>query len=183
MKNWYIKPVLIGILGGVLLLLINLIVLYGSFTISDLGEQGGKDTVVNPLATPTPTPTRDDTGFLLVLIFVNYILAPVIVAATGVLSVWSAPVDRSTPSGLLLISAIPGAISMLVFTLVIWLYSLTGFGAPQGPGFTWFWLSAMAVYLVIGTICSTAGGIICSMASGMLFKKSPNLPVYPDKKT
>lgn len=172
MKNLFAKPILIGVLCGVLLLLIDLFVLYGSVSLSAVSHQEVKERVPDPLATPTPY--VDDTGFLILLLFANYVMTPVLIAVSGAVSVRLGPSDGSPPSRLILVSAIPGAVAMLVFASFFWLSSLASEASSQSPSNPWFWPLAAAVYLAIGTLCSATGGLIFGVASGRLRTRDPD---------
>lgn len=171
MKNLYLKPILIGALCGALLLLIDLLAIFGPGLVSDAGHPDGKDLVKDPLATPTPT--RDDTGFLILLLLIHYILMPLLIAVAGAVSVKLSPADVTSPSKVLIVSAIPGAVSMLLLTSILVISSITGIApGSHGQGILWFLLIAMVTYLAIGTVCSAAGGIIYGIVSGRLEKNT-----------
>lgn len=172
MESFYIKPVMSGILGGILLLLIYLLTIYGLATIFGTGYSYGHDDIADTVYAPTPTPTRDNNEVLIALFMAIYVFSPTFIALLGAGSVWASSTDRLTPLRLIYISAIPGAVSVLILCITFGVYYHFTIEKIFNQPVLWHNMLYFLMLPAIGTICSTIGGVIYYIISNKIKNNS-----------
>ncbi|MCD1295897.1 hypothetical protein CUJ83_12915 [Methanocella sp. CWC-04] len=166
MKYFYIKPVMLGILGGISLLIIYFLVIYGLVAVFDTGVNGGNDAVTDPLHPPTPTPIHEPNEVLIVLFIVLNIVTPILMGLIGAVSVRLASTDKLTLLQLMYVSAFPGALSISIPYLTIGL--LNSVAANGSQPIIYPDLLYNVIIIAPGIACSIIGGVIYGAISNKI---------------